>query len=85
MLCDSAANAMARPRSRGADGACSPAVSATQFALLTSLSSVGLRVFGSLAATVVRAFGWPGFFVTTAVLALPGLILAWWAARRTTR
>ena len=34
-------------------GACSPAVSATQFALLTSLSSVGQRVFGPLADDVV--------------------------------
>ena len=34
---------------------CSPAVSATQFALLTSLSSVGERVFGVFAADVVDA------------------------------
>ena len=56
--------------------ACSPAVSATQLALLTSLSSVGQRVFGSLAWVVVDAFGWPGFFVTCSVLAIPGLVLA---------
>ncbi len=41
--------------------ACSPSVSATQFAILTSLSSVGQRVFGGLAAAqVVEAAGWPG-------------------------
>jgi MFS transporter, PAT family, beta-lactamase induction signal transducer AmpG len=56
---------------------CSPAVSATQFALLTSLSSVGQRVFGPLADDVVHAIGWPGFFASTAAMALPGLILAW--------
>lgn len=61
--------------------ATSPAVSATQFALLTSLSSVGQRVFGPLAGDVVHALGWPGFFAATAAMALPGLALAWWIAR----
>jgi PAT family beta-lactamase induction signal transducer AmpG len=56
--------------------ACSPSVSATQLALLTSLSSVGQRVFGSFASVVVDAVGWPGFFVTCSVLAIPGLVLA---------
>lgn len=60
---------------------CSPAVSATQFALLTSLSSVGQRVFGPLAGNVVDAVGWDGFFAVTSGLAIPGLVLAWFAAR----
>ena len=55
---------------------CSPAVSATQFALLTSLSSVGQRLFGPLAANVVDAVDWSGFFMVTAALAVPGLVLA---------
>src|SRR5207248_1904411 len=62
-------------------GACSPAVSATQFALLTSLSSVGLHVFGPFAGDVVAALGWFGFFAATAAMALPGLALAWWITR----
>jgi MFS transporter, PAT family, beta-lactamase induction signal transducer AmpG len=62
-------------------GACSPAVSATQMALLTSLSSVGQRVFGWLADDVVAAVDWSGFFAVTAAMALPGLVLAWWVAR----
>lgn len=57
-------------------GACSPAVSATQFALLTSLASVGQRLFGPLADDVVRWLDWSGFFAVTAALALPGLLLA---------
>jgi MFS transporter, PAT family, beta-lactamase induction signal transducer AmpG len=40
---------------------CSPAVSATQFALLTSLSSLGQRVFGPLADDVVTTFDGDGF------------------------
>jgi PAT family beta-lactamase induction signal transducer AmpG len=60
---------------------CNPAVSATQFALLTSLSSVGQRVFGPFASDVVDALGWAGFFVTTIAMAVPGIVLAWWAHR----
>ncbi|MBA3460594.1 MAG: MFS transporter [Deltaproteobacteria bacterium] len=60
---------------------CSPAVSATQFALLTSLSSVGQRLFGPLAANVVDAVDWSGFFLVTAALAIPGLVLAAVVAR----
>jgi len=61
-------------------GATSAAVSATQFALLTSLSSVGQRLFGFLADDVVAAGGWTGFFATTVALAIPGVILAWLVA-----
>jgi len=55
---------------------CSPAVSATQFALLTSFASVGQRVFGPLADNLVDAVGWAGFFVCAALMAIPGLILS---------
>ena len=61
---------------------CSPAVSATQFALLTSLSSVGRNVFGPLASSVVEAVGWHGFFLATALMAIPGLGLAWLVAHK---
>lgn len=81
VLCDSVANAMVTTAFLAVlMGACSAAVSATQFALLTSLSSVGKNVFGPLTAVVVAAVGWPGFFVVTAGLGLPGLALAWWIA-----
>jgi PAT family beta-lactamase induction signal transducer AmpG len=58
---------------------CSPAVSATQFALLTSLTSVGQRVFGPFADRVVAAVGWPGYFAVCAAMAVPGLALVWFA------
>ncbi|MFN0247787.1 MAG: AmpG family muropeptide MFS transporter [Kofleriaceae bacterium] len=61
---------------------CSPAVSATQFALLTSLSSVGQRVFGPFAGDVVDAAGWAGFFLTTTLMAIPGLLIAAIVGRR---
>ena len=61
---------------------CTSAVSATQFALLTSLASVGQRVFGPLASDVVAAVDWSGFFVVTSAMAIPGLVLAAIVARR---
>jgi MFS transporter, PAT family, beta-lactamase induction signal transducer AmpG len=57
----------------------SPAVSATQMALLTSFSGVGQRVFGPLAGVLVDAIGWKGFFLITVVLFAPGIVLAWFA------
>jgi MFS transporter, PAT family, beta-lactamase induction signal transducer AmpG len=59
--------------------ACSMSVSATQYALLTSLSSVGGRIFGPLAAGVVEWLGWKGFFLATIAMAIPGIVLAWFA------
>ena len=56
-----------------------PSVSATQFALLTSLSSVGQRVFGTFAGDVVTNVGWTGFFLTTIAMAVPGIVLAWFS------
>jgi PAT family beta-lactamase induction signal transducer AmpG len=60
---------------------CNPAVSATQYALLTGLTSVGGRIFGPLAADVIDALGWKGFFVATIAMGVPGILLAWWANR----
>ena len=62
-------------------GVASPAVSATQIALLTSLSSVGQRVFGRFAGEVVDRVGWTGFFLVTIAMAVPGIVLAWWAGK----
>lgn len=84
VACDMTANAMGTAVFVGfLMSVCSPAVSATQFALLTSLSSIGQRVFGALFAyDVVAAVGWPGFFVATSAMAVPGLALAAVVARR---
>lgn len=60
---------------------CDRSVSATQYALLTSLSSVGLRVFGFTTGYLQGSVGWPGFFACTAGMALPGLALALWLPR----
>jgi MFS transporter, PAT family, beta-lactamase induction signal transducer AmpG len=82
VACDTTAGAMGAAAFVGfLMSVCSPAVSATQFALLTSLTSVGQRVFGPLADRVVETIGWPGYFAVCAALALPGLALVGPATR----
>ncbi|MDB4958580.1 MAG: Muropeptide transporter AmpG [Myxococcales bacterium] len=84
VLCDNLANAMVVAAFMSVlMSVCSPVGSATQFALLTSLASVGQRIFGPLASNVVQAVGWTGFYVTAIAMAIPGLVLAWLVARRT--
>ena len=61
---------------------CTSAVSATQFALLTSLSSVGQRVFGRWSSDLVAAVDFTGFFIATSAMAIPGLVLAALVVRR---
>jgi hypothetical protein len=39
-------------------------------------------VFGPLASNVVEAVGWHGFFIATALMAIPGLGLAWLVAHK---
>ncbi len=56
---------------------CNKEVSATQYALLTSLSSVGKRVFGWAGGDIIAGYGWATFFGATALMAIPGLILVY--------
>jgi len=55
---------------------CVPAYSATQVALLTSLSSLGQRAFAPINASIVAGVGWAGFFLAAAALTVPGIVLA---------
>ncbi|MDO1529587.1 MFS transporter [Fulvimonas sp. R45] len=54
---------------------CNVRFSATQYALLSSLSAVGRVFLGPLAAWLVPHVGWSNFFAITALSALPGLLL----------
>lgn len=57
---------------------CRQRFSATQFALLSALSAVGRTYLaGPLTPPLVERLGWPGFFLVTVVIALPGLLLLW--------
>ena len=59
-----------------------PLHTATQYALLTALASAGRTVFASGTGFVVDTIGWPAFFVTTVLAAIPALALLTWLQRR---
>ncbi|MGB8841937.1 MAG: MFS transporter [Aliidongia sp.] len=56
-------------------GLCSRAYTATQYALLSALFGFAYRFLGSAGGYVVDLFGWTMFFVLSAALVLPSLVL----------
>ncbi len=56
---------------------CNKRYSATQFALLSSLSALGRVFISPSSGYLVDATGWPMFFFITTLTALPGLWLLW--------
>lgn len=63
-------------------GLCSPAFTATQYALLSSLAAVGRTLMASSSGVIADRLGWPSFFMLTTVVTLPALLLLLWLARR---
>ena len=61
---------------------CSPAFTATQHALLSSLASVGRTLFASSGGVLADALGWAPFFLFTTIVTLPALLLFAWIAQR---
>lgn len=59
-----------------------PLHTATQYALLTALASTGRTLFASGTGFAAQMLGWPAFFVTTALAALPALALMMWLDKR---
>ena len=56
---------------------CNHSFSATQYALLSALASLGRVLFGPLTGELVNLMGWSNFFFATFVASLPGLWLLW--------
>lgn len=54
---------------------------AVQYALFSSLMTLFPKLIGGYSGTVVSSFGYETFFLMTAVLGLPVLILIWFAGR----
>jgi PAT family beta-lactamase induction signal transducer AmpG len=54
---------------------CNKSFSATQFALLSSASTVVGRSLGAGAGYLIHAAGWPVFFATTMAMAAPALVI----------
>jgi MFS transporter, PAT family, beta-lactamase induction signal transducer AmpG len=61
---------------------CDRRFSATQYALLSALASLGRVYVGPAAGALAAQFGWTTFFFFTFVVALPGLVMLWWQRLR---
>jgi len=59
-----------------------PLHTATQYALLTAFASTGRTLFSSGTGFAAQTLGWPAFFVTTALAAVPALVLMTWLSKR---
>ena len=62
-------------------GLCSPAFTATQYALLSSLSAVGRTLVASSGGVLAEKLGWVPFFLLTTMATLPALALLLWIAQ----
>jgi PAT family beta-lactamase induction signal transducer AmpG len=61
---------------------CSPAFTATQYALLSSLAAVGRTLVASSGGVLAERLGWVPFFLLTTVATLPALLLLVWIAHK---
>lgn len=64
---------------------CSLEFTATQYALLSSLASVGRTLVASSSGVLADAFGWVRFFLITSGVTVPALLLLVWIMRREAR
>lgn len=55
---------------------------ATQYALLTSFASLGRNFFSGFSGVMVEQLGWINFFISCAVIAIPGILLATYIHRQ---
>jgi PAT family beta-lactamase induction signal transducer AmpG len=61
---------------------CSPAFTATQYALLSSLALLGRTVVASSGGALSEKIGWVRFFALTSIVALPAIALFIWIGPR---
>ncbi len=61
---------------------CNLEFTATQYALLSSVSSVGITFVASSGGVLVAGMGWANFFFLTTIVTLPALGLVLWLMRR---
>jgi len=60
---------------------CSRRYSATQYALLSAVASIGRVFCGPLAAVLVADYGWIDFYIATFILGIPSLLVLFWLGR----
>ncbi|OYZ21696.1 MAG: hypothetical protein B7Y39_08835 [Bdellovibrio sp. 28-41-41] len=54
---------------------------ATQFAVLSSIATLGRNFFSGFSGIMVKEFGWEWFFYSCALIALPGMGLLYWVQK----
>ncbi len=54
---------------------------ATQFAILASIATLGRNFFSGFSGHMVKALGWEWFFYSCALIAIPGMVLLYWVQR----
>ena len=59
-------------------GLCNVAYTATQYALLSSLTAVGRTLFASTGGALAERMGWIDFFLLTSLATVPALLLLLW-------
>jgi len=63
-------------------GLCSRGYTATQYALLSSLATVGRTLISSLSGILAERLGWIGFFTAATFFGVPGLLALLWLMQR---
>ena len=63
-------------------GLCSRDFTATQYALLSSLATVGLNVLAASGGYLAEKLGWVPFFVVSTLFCVPSLLILVWLMRR---
>jgi len=61
---------------------CDKGYTATQYALLSSLTGVARDVLASTSGKVLELTSWPTFFFISALLTLPGAFLCWYLSKK---
>lgn len=57
---------------------------ATQYAILSSIATLGRNFFSGFSGDLVKALGWAPFFITCGLLAIPGMIMLFIVSRQIT-
>ncbi len=61
---------------------CSPEFTATQYAILSSLTVIGRTLFASTSGKLSEVMGWVPFWLLTTVVTIPALLLLIWIGRQ---
>jgi PAT family beta-lactamase induction signal transducer AmpG len=54
---------------------------ATQYAILSSIATLGRNFFSGFAGDMIKALGWDGYFYTCTALAIPGMLMLFYMRR----